>query len=159
MSRKNRWTITAAILVVMVLAACQKRPFYSHYEPVSVGGWEKEDTVSFEIGPSDDFRHYTMTMGLRATMDFPYRNLSLVVRQEARPSGISHSDTIDIAMTDRDGIPLGKGVSHLQYDIPLSTIAIVADDTLRVSIHHNMNRYILPGITDIGLTLAAQQQP
>lgn len=156
MSPRNRWTTALLGLVILALAACQQRAAYSHYEPVSLNGWNREDTVKFTFGPVTESNSFRKTLGLRASLDYPFTNLSLIVEQEVMPSGTVKCDTLDISLIDIDGSPKGKGVNHYQYDIPLNSISLLAGETLYVSIRHNMKRENLPGISDIGLTLEGQ---
>lgn len=156
MSPRNRWTTALLGLVILALAACQQRAAYSHYEPVSLNGWNREDTVKFSFGPVAESNSFRKTLGLRASLDYPFTNLSLIVEQVVMPSGTVSCDTLDISLIDIDGSPKGKGVNHYQYNIPLNSISLLAGESLYISIHHNMKRENLPGISDIGLTLEGQ---
>jgi len=156
MSPRNSWTSALLGLIILAMAACQQRAAFSHYEPVPLNGWNREDTVKFTFGPVAENNSFSETLGLRANLDYPFTNLSLIVEQEVMPSGTVHCDTLDISMIDVDGSPKGKGVNHYQYDIPLNTISLLTGDSLFVSVRHNMKRENLPGISDIGLTLEKQ---
>lgn len=140
----------------MVLTGCRQKAAFSHYESVSLDGWGREDTIRFALGPVDKESSFCEMLGVRANLDFPFTNVSLVVEQEAMPSGTVRCDTLDIPLINEDGIPLGKGVSRFQYDIPLNTITLLTGETLFVSIRHNMKREYLTGISDVGLTLMAE---
>ncbi|MBQ8463282.1 MAG: gliding motility lipoprotein GldH [Prevotella sp.] len=156
MSLRNSWTAVVLGLTIMVLTGCRQKAAFSHYESVSLDGWGREDTIRFALGPVDKESSFCEMLGVRANLDFPFTNVSLVVEQEAMPSGTVRCDTLDIPLINEDGIPLGKGVSRFQYDIPLNTITLLTGETLFVSIRHNMKREYLTGISDVGLTLMAE---
>jgi len=138
------------------LAACQQRAAFSHYEPVSLNGWNREDTVKFTFGPVAESNSFCEILGLRASLDYPFTNLSLIVEQEVMPSGSVRCDTLNLSLIDVDGSPKGKGVNHYQYVIPLNSISLLKGESLLVNVRHNMKREYLPGISDIGLTLEEQ---
>lgn len=156
MNRKNSWETVLLGLIVCVLTACQQRAAFSHYESVPIDGWDREDTVQFMLGPIVEGNVFCETLGLRASQAFPFMNLSLIVEQEAIPSGLVRCDTINIPIIDTDGIPIGKGINHFQYNIALNDINLLTGESLFVSIRHNMKREYLPGITDVGITLTKQ---
>ena len=141
------------LLMLTLSTACHQRPIYSHYEPVDIDGWQRDDTLHFTVTQVAESGYYHETLGLRAHLSYPFTSLSLIVRQQTIPSGISRCDTVMISLINSDGMPLGSGVSHFQYDIPLEDMPIEAGDTLYIDIRHNMKRENLAGITDIGITL------
>jgi gliding motility-associated lipoprotein GldH len=79
--------------------------------------------------------------------------LTLVVEQEVWPSGLTRSDTLWCRLVDSDGNIQGEGISNFQYNFQLLNLRLNSSDSLRVTVRHNMKREILPGISDIGLTL------
>ena len=79
--------------------------------------------------------------------------LTLIVEQQTWPTGYMRSDTLSCNLIDEDGTILGEGISFYQYNFPMNNITLTEGDSLHVSIRHNMKREILPGISDIGLTL------
>jgi len=148
--RKN--SIYTIIAVALALASCNRQTIYSHYESINTEGWIRSDKAEFDIISQED-GNYSQTMGLRATNNYPFTNLTLIVDQQVFPDSIHSSDTINIQMADLEGNFLGKGLTHLQYDIPLPPISLKKGDSIHVSISHYMKREVLPGITDIGISL------
>ena len=80
----------------------------------------------------------------------------LIVDQTAVKSGKNYRDTLNCKLIDHNGNVKGQGVSHYQYEFKLATIPLEAEDSLHITIRHDMKREMLPGITDIGVTLIRQ---
>ena len=97
--------------------------------------------------------HYSETLGLRINGNYPFMQLTLIVSQQAQPSGFERTDTVTANLTDEDGTILGEGINHYLYNLPLPDVELQQGDTLSVCVHHDMLRNPLPGISDIGFTL------
>lgn len=138
----------------MMLMSCDDRIVFSHYESAPVRGWERNDTLSFNIERMQETSLYAEEVGLRITADYPFKGLSLVVEQTVRPSNTTITDTLHCDLIDDVGHANGKGINHYQYLFPLATLKLNKGESVHVAIHHCMKREILPGITDVGLTLS-----
>jgi gliding motility-associated lipoprotein GldH len=136
--------------------SCSRNTIYSHYEPVDVNGWERGDTLYYHITTLRDSGNFSTQLGLRLTSTYPYQEVSLIMEQQLLPAGTMTMDTLNIKLADQEGNLNGIGLSMLDYTIPLSDILLSYSDTLNVSIRHNMRREMLPGITNIGITLEKQ---
>ena len=146
--------ILLVLLVVLALAGCTTRGYrYSHYETIGSLGWEREDTLYFIPKPVQHYGTYTEELGLRTTSLYPFMQLSIIVSQEAKPSGFCRTDTIEAQLTDDDGLVTGEGINHYQYLFSLPAVTLAAGDTLRVSVRHDMLRSPLVGVTDVGFSL------
>ena len=106
MRLRNSWTAVVLGLTIMVLTGCRQKAAFSYYESVSLDGWGREDTIQFALGPVDEESSFSEMLGVRANLDFPFTNVSLVVEQEAMPSGTVRCDTLDIPLIDEDGIEI-----------------------------------------------------
>lgn len=150
----RRCPMSLIAILAFVLAGCTiGGNRYSHYETIGGAGWERADTLRFTAGPVDHAGQYSEELGLRANSLYPFMQLTLIVSQEATPSGYCRTDTLQARLTDDDGFVLGDGITHYQYLFPLPSATLAAGDTLRVSIRHDMLRSPLVGITDVGFTL------
>mgnify|MGYP002626178376 FL=1 len=153
--RRSRWLLLALLGVMMsLLYGCTGGGYqYSHYETVGSEGWKRSDTLRFTVNPVQHYGTYAEQLGLRTTSLYPFMQLMLIVSQEAQPSGFCRTDTMNVRLTDDDGLVTGEGISHYQYLFPLPPATLAAGDTLRVCVHHNMQRSPLAGITDVGFSL------
>ena len=130
----------------MVFTSCQEHIVYNHYESTAIGGWERNDTLSFDIEPMEEAGYYEEVVGLRINGEYPFMGLDLVVKQTVLPSQQTRTDTLECNLIDNSGHAKGKGINHYQYLLPLTTLKL----------HHCKKREILPGISDDGLQLSRQ---
>lgn len=135
------------------LAACNRRLVYDSYVHTQLAGWEKNDTLSFEIPPVDSTATYASRLGLRITDAYPFTALTLIVEQHVYPRDEVFVDTVRCQLTDRRGNAAGKGVSYHQYQFPVATLQLQHGDSIHVRIRHDMKREILPGVSDVGMSL------
>lgn len=142
-----------ALIAVLTFTACDKAMVYSHYEHVPYEGWNKNEPLQFSIDTLKASDTYAMTLGIRMTGEYPFRNLHMVVEQTVFPSMTVLVDKIKCTTVDKQGNMLGHGVSTYEYNIPLRKHAYNQGDSIHVKIRHDMKRETLPGIIDVGLTL------
>ncbi len=167
----NRHTLLyiCACVVALALTACEDGTVYNHYEHTPIAGWEKNDTLSFCIGPFAATGDYTEEIGLRISADYPFTGLNLIAEQTLVASEkitmvqedrrTERRDTLTCSLIDQRGRAKGRGISHYQYLFHLTTLKINEGDMLYVAIRHDMKREILPGIADIGVKLSAAKSP
>ena len=139
------------------MAACTEHTVYYHYEHTPVAGWEKNDTLTFQTQPLTAAGLYAENVGIRISGDYPFMSLNLIIDQTILPSQEMRSDTLTCNLIDEQGNAIGSGVSHYQYQFPLTTLRLAEGDHLRIAIRHDMKREILPGISDIGIRLIKEQ--
>lgn len=133
--------------------ACSERRVYQVYKPADTRGWEKNDAVEFLTDTLAESATYALTLGLRISDAYPFRNLHMVIDQTVTPSGQHITDTVTCHVADRQGLMLAGGVALYQYDLPVRKRFYLAGNQVRFRVRHNMKREILPGISDIGITL------
>ena len=152
-SRSSSLGKTLFLIAAMALAvaACSRLPVYSHYEHIDGESWRRDDTLTYTTTVRDS-ANYHLILGLRATNAYPYRQLTVNVDMKVNENEELSPLTIDI--TDAEGEMQGSGNTIYSYDVPIGDVVLGSNDTLTVSIHHAMSKFSLPGITDIGLTVA-----
>lgn len=152
----NLLTLFAAAftgLSATILAACSTNTVYDSYEHAPVSGWEKNDTLVFDVPRMTAAGNYRQQIGLRMTGTYPFTSISLIVEQKVIPSGRVLTDTLKCQVTDERGNFLGQGISAYQYSFDLKELTLNSGDSLHVTVRHNMKREILPGVSDIGLEM------
>lgn len=142
--------------VLLALAACNKRLVYDKYVSTPIAGWEKNDTLMYDVQPMDSTASYQSILGLRITDAFPFTALTLIIEQHIYPRNDVMIDTIKCQLTDRRGNASGKGVSFYQYEFPVNTLQLQHGDSIHIRIRHDMKREILPGVSDVGMSLRRQ---
>lgn len=150
-----RKALTLAFMAacILLLAACNGRCVYDRYVSTPVAGWEKNDTLTFEISPVDSTRPYLSQLGLRITDAYPFTAVTLIVEQHVYPRDEVFVDTLHCQLSDERGNAAGKGISYHQYLFPVTTLNLQHGDSIHVRVRHDMKREILPGISDVGMSL------
>ena len=152
--RNSRYTLLYIIvLAATILTACDRQTVYSHYEHTPIAGWERNDSLSFDIPATGAAACLQEEVGLRISGDYPFMAVTLIVEQTVLPGKQARRDTLVCQLTDEKGWLTGQGVSQYQYRYALKTVALDKGDSLHVTIRHNMKREILPGIADVGFIL------
>ena len=150
--RKQLVFVFMAAMLIMI-AACNRRLVYDKYVSTPVAGWEKNDTLSFEISPVDSAASYQSYLGLRITDAYPFTALTLIVEQHVYPRDEIKIDTVHCQLTDDRGNATGNGLSYHQYKFPITLMQLQHGDSIHVRVRHDMKREILPGVSDIGMSL------
>ena len=153
---KNSILLSIGIAAALDLTTgCSRLPIYSHFELIPSDGWEQDDTLRFRV-PVKDAGSYDVQMHLRATSLYPYTQLMLNVGITTRHLPLTtHLLPFTIDITDDEGNRLGEGLSIRQYNLGLPSANLRKNDTLVVTVAHNMHRNPLPGINDVGITVTA----
>lgn len=69
--------LLAVALVAVALSSCDSDVIYDKYNHTPLVGWEKNDTLSFDVPPVKDAGRYRLELGLRTSTSFPFTGLSL----------------------------------------------------------------------------------
>ena len=147
--------VLCTLAVALALTSCNRNTLYSHYEHIPIEGWERSDTLNFRLTDIPQTGTYTEELGLRISTAFPYTALTLIVSQLAKASDLERTDTLTARLTDDDGNLNGQGgIDHHQYAFTLSAVKLQQGDTLTIAVRHAMRRESLPGICELGITVA-----
>lgn len=142
------------LLVVLINVSCnQRRMIYNHYEHTPLSGWEKNDSLCFDIRPVAEAGTYRTELGVRISNEFPFLGITMEIRQTVLPSGKTTSRAMECKFIDKNGFIQGSGISLYQYSFPLDDVTLEKGDSLHIVIRHNMKREIMPGIPEIGILL------
>lgn len=147
------------LTVVLTVSGCNRKTVYHHYEHTPNVGWEKIDTLFFDIPPVSRSAVVQEEIGLRISQRYPFLGLSLIVQQEVIPDAQSgkrrfvRTDTLNCSLYDEDGTMKGKGIGYYQYSFYLTDLSVSEKDSLHIAVRHNMRREILQGIVDVGIML------
>ena len=143
--------IIALALFCVLATACDQKTAYYHYEHTPLSGWDKNDTLTFVIGPVSASDRYMEELGLRISGEYPFMGLDLIIEQRNKSKQLLRVDTLACNLVNEHGRVKGRGVSQFQYTFPLAAMDLQEDEQLYVKVRHDMKRDILPGISDIGL--------
>ena len=154
--RNGRLTIACLLTFLLVLGACQSQVAYHHFRHVSSPGWDKSDTLHFDVQPLTEDGCYEVMTELRTDKTYPFQKLTLVVTQKIYPSGQIIRDVLDCKLVRKEGVIEGDGISSFQYQFHVRYLNLHKGDSLHICVAHNMKREIMPGILDVGVLVANQ---
>ena len=141
------------LTVALALTGCNRHTIYHHYEQTPVAGWERNDTLFFNVSPTGDDAVLHEEVEMRISNKYPFMGLCLVVEQTTFPSNVRRIDTLNCNLIDEKGNVMGKGINYMQYNYHLTDLSLNEGDSLSIAIRHNMKREILPGVIDVGIKL------
>lgn len=149
-------------MATIAFSACNHAKVYDEYAHTPIAGWEKNDTLSFEIPPMAVTGYYRQSLGLRTTGAYPFTALTLIVNQTIYPANkgkrIEKTDTVLCQLINQHGENKGQGISYYQYNFPINIYKINRGDSIHIAIRHDMKREILPGVSDIGVKITKNAQ-
>ena len=139
------------ILHSSLLIACIEGTIFHSYKPLPPEGWERRDTVCFDLPQAHQDYNGTLTIGLRTNAHVDMRDIVLVVEQSGEAAELCRRDTIRYPLTDAEGDALTPGVNYHQYETQHLPIIMKKGQVGSVRIHHLMTPETVHGITELGI--------
>lgn len=152
--RNRKIVVTAIVVGLMMLCGCQRQVVYHQFRHISEPGWDKTDTLHFDVTPLKADGTYCLHAELRTDKNYPFQKLTLEVNQTVFPSHETYHDKINCNLISEEGVIGGDGISYFQYRFHVRDISLHQGDSIHLSLTHNMKREIMPGIADIGIRLS-----
>jgi len=147
----------SALLTVIFLSACDENVTYYHYNTTPLVGWEKNDTLKYEVPPLKDPGTYREEIGIRISAEYPFTSLGLIIEQHFYPGKRVKKDILRCQFTDTKGHFKGRGTNYFQYNYLLRNVDLRRNDSIHIIIKHDMKREILPGISEVGIKLTRKK--
>ena len=144
-------TIWAILCLMMV--GCTKGTLIHRYETVSSQGWERTDTLCFDLSEVEKPGKHLLSVALRYNNNFPYEGIWIVVEGNMKEPSAHWCDTLYFRTTDDEGTPLGQGVSLMQNSMPLKEMQLEAGQHGKFRVWHIMHREVMPTIREVGIKL------
>ena len=135
------------------LTACTTDTLLHHYESLPAEGWERRDTVCFDVPQQTEDFSGTLTIGLRTSANICFQDIVLAVEQVDDNADTYRCDTVRYPLTDADGNALTGGINIHQYETQQLPILLRKGKSTTVRIHHLMRHELIPGITKIGIKI------
>lgn len=151
-----RYTGILAIAVLAILTACDGK-VYDTYRHTSLDGWERNDTLCYDVNKMAHQGNYMVELGLRTSYSYPFMALTLIVDQTILPAGTTVTDTLNCELIKPNHTQKTGGISVFQYHTLVRQLSLNANDSLHITVRHDMKRDILPGISDVGISIKAIQ--
>ncbi len=151
--------IIALMVIAMGATSCSDPRTYDKYKSVSLQGWSRKDTLTFDI-PRQWEGSYQLDLCLRAAQTYPYRNISMIIERKViyyrqrKKREKTYNDTVNCEIINDKGILVGhKGITSTEIRQAITSFRLNRNDSMQVKIHHIMGRESLPGISDVGVRL------
>lgn len=151
--RNKQFLTILTLAVAAIFAGCDSKTVYSHYEHTPQEGWERIDTLFFEVPPVKVAGIYQEEIGIRTDIGFPFQSLALNVEQDVLPQGEHYQTIKNCVLYDETGKERGSGISRFQTVFYLTDVKLNEGDSMRICITHNMRREMMSGVSDIGIIL------
>ena len=147
MTHRNLW-----LALSLSIAACNNSGTLLHsYKPLPAEGWDRRDTIRFDLPKAETDIDGTLVIGLRTRANIAFQDIMLVVEQCLETPHTYRCDTIRYPLTDADGYALTKGVNHYQYETQQLPIHLQKGQSGSVRIRHLMRHEVIPNITEVGI--------
>lgn len=156
---KNNFFIVAFLSLLLPFYSCSERESYYHFNELKNADWAIDQALSFdidsvvlEVGVS-----YDMSLELTNNVDYPYRNLWVVIEILEQDSMIFEKE-MEIFLADRYAKWEGAGFgslyqsSHMIGRLPVFT----QKKDRQISVRHKMKDKSLHGIEKLGIKIQKQ---
>ena len=140
-------------LIGFALAACTDGTLLHSYKPVSAEGWDRRDTVCFDVPKADTDISGTLFIGLRTKANIGMQDIVLAIEQRNDSAGLCRKDTLRYPLTDAEGYSLARGVNLHQYETLRLPFRMKKGESRSVRIHHLMAHEEIGGITEVGIRI------
>lgn len=152
MTRHNLW-----LALSLFVAACNNSGTMFHcYKPLPKEGWERCDTICFDVPEAKENIDGTLYVGLRTAAYIGIQDIVIAVEQAGEAGKLLRYDTIRYTLTDADGKALTGGVNKLQYETECLPFLCGKGKSISVRIHHLMRNELIPGITEVGIRVESK---
>ena len=140
-------------LIALSLSACTGGTAFHRYKPLPPEGWDRRDTVQFDLPKAERDIDGTLFVGLRKTANLRYRDVVLAVEQRLMSPLFYRCDTVRYLLTDDEGFALSPGVNHHQYESQHVPFHLQKGQSGSVRIRHLMRHEVIPDITELGIRI------
>ena len=144
---------TLWLALSMAVMACTDGTLFHRYKPLPAEGWDRRDTVRFDLPQAEEDIRGTLTIGLRTIPNIGIRDIVLVVEQCDSLAHIRQRDTLHYPLTDAEGYALTGGVNHHQYETQHVPIRLQKGESGHICISHLMRHEEIAGITEVGIRI------
>tara|TARA_R110002073_G_scaffold103234_2_gene233718 strand:+ start:16869 stop:17372 length:504 start_codon:yes stop_codon:yes gene_type:complete len=158
--RKNK-KIALVLVALLVFASCDSNRVFDQYYAVDNTVWNKDNPINFEFQVTDTISKNDLYIQIRNNNEYAFSNLFLITHLDF-PDGKKIVDTLQYAMTDKNGRFLGSGLSEIKESklYYKESRVFPMSGKYKVSIKQAMRKNgtvegvkELEGVTDVGLRI------
>jgi gliding motility-associated lipoprotein GldH len=154
----KRWRVALAATALIAAAACSRHANdFSQFGNIDPEGWRYTTSYVFTPEIEDSLTHGTLSLAVRHSNDYPYRNLYLEVSYWQADSCLK-TDTVNVQLADIYGNWLGGGLgtSFQKADTLCSNFPMLNHSVIKV--RHVMRPDVVTGVEQIGLMFYQHEQ-
>lgn len=140
-------------LIGLSLVSCTTDTLFHSYKPLPEEGWDRCDTIHFDLPKAEKDIDGTLFIGLRIKANIAYQDIVLAVEQRFDEPVAFRCDTVRYPLTDAEGFALSPGINYHQYETQHLPFHLTKGQSSSVRIHHLMNHEVIPDITELGIKL------
>lgn len=133
--------------------SCHNKTFFHQYRAVDTAGWNRLDTLYFDIPPYADSASVRVTLEVRSTPQVGHQRLWLAVESRWQQPDSLRTDTIAVQLIEPSGENTGSGINLFEHEQPLYTCPLTAGQHGRIAVYHIMQLQRVPGLNDIGIRI------
>ena len=140
-------------LIGLTLAACTGGTVFHSYKPLPKEGWDRCDTICFDLPKAEKDINGTLFIGVRTTANINYQDIVLAVEQCLSSPIAYRCDTVRYPLVDAEGLALSPGINYHQYESQQVPFHLMKGQSASVRIHHLMRHEVIPNITELGIKI------
>lgn len=91
--------IIALIIVLLVVIACGKKPFYEQSQSISESGWEYGNRIDFSFDIDNTDSKYDLLLDVRHDLEYTYENTYVRIHTTF-PNGETITDQVSLQLAD-----------------------------------------------------------
>lgn len=151
--RISRFLCLISLFCCILCSCMDKAVVYRSYQPVSPNGWQRDDTLRFNIHIPDSGFNYQTYLLIRTLDAYPYQNLVLAIKYP-KDSLNFQTDTLYFNFAHKDREQLANEWGGLRQTLVLiDEKEIQRPDTFTFKVVSLMEDTELPGINDMGIIM------
>lgn len=148
------------MMLPFTAASCINDDTICHkFTTISRNGWDTCSYASIYFDNNSQYKEgdFKMCIELRTNADFKFENLWIEISDNIEDSLNYTTDTLEIRITDKDGIRTGSNNAGLYTNSTFyRNYKSIRHQNNNVKIRHLMSCSPLTGITDIGIYISRQ---
>jgi len=154
--RFSKKILPLSLVAILLTAACTRTSRLAFdYRELPAAGWNRADSLCFDIDSVASDGDYALRVGLRTSMARPYPFTALTLQIDVCLGDSMLTDTLTLAVADEHGALKGTGVAHRQQTFPAQLLRLRAGQSGRVVVRHLMEQTPLIGVESIGVEIEA----
>ena len=145
----TRTTFFLFVVAALLLTSCGGRLYHTAYHNFSDSQWDNRDTLLFDLPPSDHDIDLALTLAVRTTKPFAYRDI--VTQLDLIRDGRTLSSTPITINVNDDPHPEGTGFLTRESHSTPYALHMEANHQYKLRVTHRMRLNPLEHTTSVGI--------